>query len=885
MSQLFERLAAGSTVVTVNSRLSLHLQQAYEHWQQAQGALSWPTPQIVPLTAWLRQLWQACAWQLDATPPTLLSEEQSLTVWESVIRDSDAVLLSPAGTARSAMQAWRLLQQWRLTPASLLDFDHEDSRAFHAWAQDFQTRCRRHHWLDEASLITWLTQPLAAGRGRLPEEMLWLGFDELTPQLAHLQQVLSARGVVVRRLDDEQPAGQLMRLPCADSQHEIRQAAAWLRQVLLDGASGPIGIVVPDLAALRADIERIFDEVLLPEAALDLQRLPQRPYNISLGRPLAELPVIHSALLMLEIGGASRPRPLARWSRLLLSPYLNGSERELAARVRLDARLRKHGEDELTARQVMYHAERSGAHGLLALLQQFDQLRAEQPRLQSLSGWRDSFQRLLQTAGWPGDCAQDSETYQTIQAWQKLLTRLVSLDQVLPQQNFNDALSRLRQLAQSTLFQAQSRQEPVQVLGVLEAAGLRFSHCWLMGLHDGVWPPAPAPNPFLPIQLQRRLQMPHASAERELDYARTISRRLFAAAPEVIVSHPQHEGDSDLRPSPLISALPLLTQPSWTPPERYRQQLFAARRHERYADWQAPAVSGGTPVRGGTSVFKDQAACPFRAFARHRLGAEGLEQAEPGLNAAERGNLVHALLEQLWRTLGDQATLNALDDEALQQHIAEAAQQLIADEAQRYPQVFTTRFAELEQARLQRLVFDWLTLERSRSPFVIAELEESHEVNFAGLQVNIKADRIDRLADGSYMVIDYKTGNVSANDWFGERPNEPQLPLYAITSEREVSALAFAKLRPGEIKFEGSAREEAEVKELKASKVPWSVQTGLWRDELQALALGFRDGRAEVDPKDAFKNARKVCTFCQLGPLCRINELAGSLVDEEGEHD
>jgi len=43
-------------------------------------------------------------------------------------------------------------------------------------------------------------------------------------------------------------------------------------------------------------------------------------------------------------------------------------------------------------------------------------------------------------------------------------------------------------------------------------------------------------------------------------------------------------------------------------------------------------------------MVKDQAACPFRAFAAHRLGAEGLQFPHTGLDALERGTLVHRVL-------------------------------------------------------------------------------------------------------------------------------------------------------------------------------------------------------------------------------------------------
>ncbi len=885
MSNLLEKIAAGCTVLTVNSRLALHLHKDYEVWQRQQGNSCWATPELIPWGGWLQQQWREAEFQQGGNLPVMLATEQSQAVWEAVIQSSGETLLNIPATARSAMQAWRLLQQWNLAPETLASEDNLDSAAFYRWAKQFRLRCQKHNWLDEAALPTWLCDVLQAGELQSPAHVLLFGFDELTPQHQSVIDALQSQGTIVELLEPRSSESTVVSLrPCADSQSEVREVALWLRHLLEQGVdtSAPIGIVVPDLSGLRGDIERIFDEVLMPAAVLDLNQKPQRPYNISLGQPMAQLPVIHAALSLFDV--LRGPAALANWSRLLLSPYIGGADLELSQRAQVDAALRRHGEAMLGLKQVLYHADKNGCELQTQILQRLQQSKDNLPTRQSPGAWVNSFQSLLQQAGWPGDRSLDSSTFQAIQAWKKMLSRFASLSQVTANLTFSQALKQLRQLAKSTLFQAQSKNEPVQVLGVLEAAGVKFSHCWLMGLHDAVWPPATSPNPFLPIELQRRYNMPHASAERELAYAEQISQRLFAAAPEVIVSYPQREGDSDLRPSPLIADRPLLQQAPWLEkvPPRFRDQLFQSAQLQQYSDWQAPELAKGTAVRGGTSIFKDQAACPFRAFARHRLRAEGLDEPELGLNAAERGNLVHTMMERLWSELQDLQTLNQLDDSGLQQLIEKVVVELLAAEARRYPQVFTERFAALEQARLIKLALAWLDLERQRAPFEVAAVEQQRQVSLAGLEMQVKADRIDQLESGGEMIIDYKTGKASVNDWFGERPNEPQLPLYAVTSDQEVTALAFATLRTGDVALKGVSRDKGIAKGIKPGEVDWYVQQRLWSDELNRLGENFRQGQAEVDPKDAFSQSSKACMYCDLGPLCRINDLNGSSLDELG---
>src|SRR5204863_377300 len=89
---------------------------------------------------------------------------------------------------------------------------------------------------------------------------------------------------------------------------------------------------------------------------------------------------------------------------------------------------------------------------------------------------------------------------------------------------------------------------------------------------------------------------------------------------------------------------------------RLREVIFASGKAETLQDRVAPAVREKR-VRGGTRVLSDQAACPFRAFARHRLHAEELEEPAEGLDASKRGKLVHLLMQNVWNELKDSTAL------------------------------------------------------------------------------------------------------------------------------------------------------------------------------------------------------------------------------------
>ena len=271
------------------------------------------------------------------------------------------------------------------------------------------------------------------------------------------------------------------------------------------------------------------------------------------------------------------------------------------------------------------------------------------------------------------------------------------------------ALAQLGAMAQERLFQPQTEVAPVQVLELYQASWFQFDHLWIMGLHDGVWPPALRPNPFIPLPMQRAARLPHASEAHELQAARTVTQRLLACADEVVVSCAQQSGDEVLRPSPLVAHLPENEPGTLAKPE---QPLWRDTVHESAGlAWlendPAPAL-GDEQARGGSAVFKLQAACPFRAFAELRLGARPIRQAQIGPDAMLRGSLMHRVLEKVWGALGSSERLEATDAEQLQTLVKDQVVEALAEVARRYPRTFTKRYQEMEEKRLRAQVLEWL---------------------------------------------------------------------------------------------------------------------------------------------------------------------------------
>lgn len=890
---LFELLADGATLVTVNERLARDLRLAYAHARQAAGEGVWERPRIMGWQSWLASCHAALA---DAAfaggepPRPLMDAPRAQVFWEEIIAAAPGteMLLPPAVAANLAAQAWMLAHAFRIDIADVRRTADPDSRAFADWAEAYAERVDAAGWVDPASLPQHLAEAFKAGRLSPPRHLVLAGFDDLTPAQRYVLD--SLRGVGCR-IDESQlmaEAGEsrAVRIGLPDSEHEIKVAARWTRSRLAQDPGARVAIVVPDLADKRARIARLFMAELAPAASASSQSEPA-PFNISLGLTLDSYPVVAAALGALRL---IRGRvPLVDLGRLLRGPFLGDAEHERGQRARLDARLRDGGGETASVDWLVRLASEH-APALHARLEAWQTWRSELPASQGAGAWADAFTRGLRCLGWPGERVLDSAEHQTVQAFHSVLTRFADLDDWLGPLTATGALNRLGRALRERIFQPESESVGVQILGTLEASGQQFDHLWVMGLHDGVWPAAPRPHPLLPAGLQRQLQMPHASAERELQFARQVTARLLAAAPEVIASWPLRDGDAELRVSPLLSHLPEIDVGSLELESSadWRRVIGQTDVLETFVDEQAPPLAT-TGARGGTALLKDQAACPFRAFARHRLHARPLASPAAGLDPAARGELMHRALEMAWGELGTHARLEAEAEDGLRDIAARAAGKAVADAAKRRPDVFSDAWRALEQARVESLLLAWLELERTRAPFTVIERELDARVPVGGLELRTRIDRIDRLADGTLAVIDYKTGKVSERGWFGERPDEPQLPLYACAVGDDLGAVLFAQVRAGEMRFRGISREEAQVpgvatiaasKTLPPEVEDWPALLGAWAHHLAALAESYRAGDARVNPKSADS-----CKYCHLGSLCRIDERLGLVLagDEDDE--
>ncbi len=872
----------GALLLTPSQRAARAIRRADD---ATQTLPLWTPAEVLPLETWLANLWHERIVTGRETR-TLLNQSQQHLLWREIIAaDPEAQgLRSPDALADLASRAWSLAclhhgrQRLRDFPLST------DNRAFERWSRRFEQRLTRGDLITPAQLPA----ELAAATDLPSTPLALVDFDTHAPAVASLFETLRDKGVEVESIQTTVAPTAETLVVATDDRDELVAAAHWARSLLDANAKARMALVVPDLDSRRAAIDRTFGPILSP-AALAITAPAEPPvYEFSLGRSLADLPL--SAVALDLLSWPSNPLPIERISALLLSPWFaSQNPSETAAFDTFELRQVRVLRPELTLAATIRLVERSNRRDalgdLLYRLRSLQSTAAEtyiaprqgqsEPLRQPYGVWADAFRATLDAAGWTRHARTSSLAFQQHRAWESALDELATLDFEGTQPRVVEALDAFTRILRQTIFAPETTAAPVQILGPLEVGGVAFDALWFLSADDLNWPPAQSTSPLLPWQMQRTLGMPGADRDRDERRARALTSRIAQSAKEVIFSYARQAEEGERRPSPLLAALNLS-----------ELALNAATPHPSQADFQVIPDDVNLPplpspqVRGGTQILKLQAACAFRAFAERRLASAAPDSPSQGLDARESGSLVHQVMEHLWTEVATQASLRALTPDEL----AAALDRAIDQSLRANPETsWDEAYLAIQRQRLHDLLTPWLALEARRPPFTVQPPEQQKHFQLGPLTLDLRIDRIDSTAAGDF-ILDYKTGLAAPSQWKGERPDEPQLPLYALLAYAEgrpLAGIAFALLRAGDgLAMKGYAEDSSLFPDRKPSAMEadsLAEQVELWQYHLTALAEAFAAGDSHVLPKDY----PKTCSHCGQRILCRLNPDA--LVDLPAE--
>jgi len=886
-------------ILCSTARLARSLRALHHQAQREAGFTQWQPLPALTLNQWLDAQIEQSLLQGDIplaeTPRLALNHAQELELWKRVIERAlsgeSAALFDLAGLAKAAMDANRLMQEWNIAvPAAESDLSEEVSQ-FLQWRAEFRRQCESSGWLERTRYLDWQIAQLAKSGTQLPTEVFIAGFDRLSPQEQRFIDALTAQGTKVQPWQhlqiDSLPA--VAQIALADSEEECRAAVAWVSETLKSNPQARLAIVSPELAKVRERIAALLDDTLQPAAISPAHAEMPRIYDFSLGNPLSREPLIAAALDLLRLAASRRELAQQDFSSLLLGPYWSAADTEADDRAQLDARMRRDLPGTLSLERLLRYTQKQRERGLaipqtLAHMQALLDSLIAFPARQLPSAWVQGIASLLRVAGWPGERSLSSHEYQASVAFHKVLSSLADFDLVQGAMSFPQAVQRLALSCNDQVFQPEAEGDvQVLVMGMLETVAAPLDGMWVMGMNDSVWPPPADPNPLLPAAMQRAARAPNADGQIQAEFAHRIHKRLLKSAREIIFSWAHKSGESELRPSPLMDGIAKIevAQPvAQTMAERLARNCDNPELRQWLDDHVAPPMAAGERISGGAGLIRAQAICPAWAYYRYRLGARKLEEPVDGLDAMDRGNLVHLVLQSFWQGR-DSAYLHGLDENGLRDAIDSAINDAVERFNKLLEEPLQPNFMLLEKERLRYLLNAWLRYEKQRPPFVVEQCEQQAKVELAGMTINLTLDRVDRLEDGKLVVIDYKTGgSISHSSWAEKRISEPQLPIYTtlVLTGENIAAVCFAQVRADEQRFVGIAAEADVLPGIKALQEAdrlfpvhnfpdWITLLSHWKSSIETVAHELICGEAAV-----MFQLESDLLHCDVKPILRLPE-------------
>ncbi len=283
------------------------------------------------------------------------------------------------------------------------------------------------------------------------------------------------------------------------------------------------------------------------------------------------------------------------------------------------------------------------------------------------------------------------------------------------------------------------------IYGLIEARLQSADLMILGGLNEGVWPASPAPDPWLAPRIRAALGLP--GLERAIGVAaHDFGRGL--GAPEVLITRARRDARSPAIPSRLWLRLAAMAGDEF---DRSRDGALVA--WTRLLDDGGVAVPVRRPAPRPAKALRPLdisvtqvdrlKADPFAFYALRILGLRSLDPVDADPSAAWRGTEVHRILEEWARH--DACAIDALEPRALEMLGDENVHPLLRA-------LWAPRLLEGVKWIARRMAEE---MADGRS---LLEAEGKGGAEIAGVMLSGRFDRIDRLADGSLGIVDYKTG-------------------------------------------------------------------------------------------------------------------------------
>jgi ATP-dependent helicase/nuclease subunit B len=440
--------------------------------------------------------------------------------------------------------------------------------------------------------------------------------------------------------------------------------------------------------------------------------------------------------------------------------------------------------------------------------------------------------------------------------------------------------------ADRTVRRAEGKNVHLKIYGPLEARLTQSDRIIIGGLVEGVWPPAPRIDPWLsrPMRHELGLDLP----ERRIGLSAHDFAQLLGAN-DVILSHAAKVGGAPAVASRFLHRLEAVAGEA-----RWNAATLAGRKYVRWASQldhpdkikpcKQPAPRpprAARPLRLSVTAIEDWLRDPYTIYARYVLRLYPLDPVDMPLSAADRGSAIHDAIGEF-----TQVFATSLPDDPAGA-LRGIGQKYFAPLMER-PEaraLWWPRFL-----RIAAWFSNWEQGRRDNLATIAAETQGEIPISLGDERsfiLSARADRIERRRDGTFAILDYKTGQPPTGKQV-RMGLSPQLTLEAailreggfagVPAGGSVSNLVYVRLSgnnpPGEEK-----PLELKIRPSDAPQPP-DAAADYARAQLEILIRKFDD---ENEPYTSLNLSMWANRYGHYDDLARIKEwsAAGGLGIEE----
>jgi ATP-dependent helicase/nuclease subunit B len=359
----------------------------------------------------------------------------------------------------------------------------------------------------------------------------------------------------------------------------------------------------------------------------------------------------------------------------------------------------------------------------------------------------------------------------------------------------------------------------VRIFGLLEARLQTVDRLVLGGLVEGVWPPETRPDPWLSRPMRRALGLDLPERRVGLtahDFAQALG------APEVILTRAAKIGGTPTVASRFMQRLAAVVGEERWAACRARGERYAAFARALDTPEAKPRAAArpcpkpplaARPMALSVTEIEHWLRDPYTIYAKHVLRLVPLDAVDTPPGAADRGTVIHAAISDFTRRYASEPPADPL-----RELLALGRRRFAALED--FPEARAFWWPRFE--RIARWFVGWDAERRRQASALHAEIRGAIEISLGEKNFTLRgiADRIERLADGSYAILDYKTGRIPGHDEV-KTGLAPQLTLEAamlrrggfpdISRNAAIAELGYVALKGGDpagepriVNFKGS---------------------------------------------------------------------------------